>query len=104
MPDRCPYCGDVLLTDFMGRNDVYTIKTCGKRVSHWIKFVGLTSANDVESLMVRLDNKRYAEWNLLYKLFGISGSGTAIQLPFFYPNLSHIPSLLEKISTYVVFS
>ncbi len=110
LPAKCPTCGDPLITDY---NGVYTIiNKCFKYIDHRIEIKARQSDDEVYQISILLSGipLRWAIWHPLVKELVIhrvdkdksETSGTPI--PYFEPQLSDYPKLIDKLKTYIVFS
>ncbi len=109
VPVNCPICGDPLLNYF--GSDPYGAafiqKSCDKRLSH--KLFIVVVEEQVHSINVPLPYKLgwQATWLLKSQELWIvhpEDNGSPVILPYFEPDLTDFPKLLQKIQTYMVFS
>lgn len=102
MPVNCPLCGDPLVNEFFVRLK----KTCNNKLNHVIIYYSSFSNQDiVGSIKLILNTKNEAIWTLANMTFSIKNyNGSLIYLPWFEPDFSDYPRLLNKIKTYLVFS
>ena len=100
-----------MLTEFVGAGGTY--KTCRKRPGHQISFTSSDVDNKVYKLQIAVGTSPmiWATWHFLTKNLRItSAAGAAItsqvgmSLPWFEPDISDLPRLVQKIRTYLVFS
>ena len=108
LPIKCPYCGDILSTEFSATPGISITNACAKRVTHAFHFHGDEQTNEVTMISIRLNNSplTYARWDYTAKVLSIYkiGDPTRTFLPFFEPNLSDYHVLISKIKGYLVFS
>lgn len=106
IPSNCPVCGDVMLTNY-GTSSFGFTKSCVSRLNHRI----VIQAYDQMILKISIlyeSPQVWAVWHPLPERLEIQDInkkpviGTPI--PYFEPDLSNYPKLLDKIRTYLVFS
>ena len=126
VPQNCPYCGDAMLTNYVDVT-VNTIlsQVCSLRLDHVIKIRSTcddkTPNKLVDSLVIRIDMDNtfkpftWAIWNFKEQTLVIAKSSytffqskdsfkDALSIPFFDPDLSKYPKLVDKLRTYIVFT
>ena len=124
VPTNCPYCGDPLLNNYVDMKDKTILsQICSLKLDHAIKVRSL--ANDkspkiVELVSVRLEKpstkgipSKWAMWDFreqrltvvssIYTFF-VEQENNSVVLPFFEPDLSNLPALIDKVKTYIVFT
>ena len=107
MPDRCPFCNDVMVNDF---EYIWGIlhKKCNKRVGHNLELIakydgnGVVDNDVVQYIYIIKDGKTYS-WDMINYIYKIRQGKNETFLPWFEPNLSSYSKLFEKIKTYLVF-
>jgi hypothetical protein len=105
MPTHCPFCKDVMLTDYEQMWEVLH-KKCSRRLGHNIEFVAEVHDNDtVDVIAIKVNHKKIIMWSLFHRTLTIkSTDALEYQLPFFEPELFSYPKLMGKLKTYMVFS
>jgi hypothetical protein len=119
-PAKCPYCGSPMLNDYTDSliNATLLNQSCVMHLDHAIKIRSHADNKNyrVHTIMVRIaigPPGTWAMWNLdeltlvvakgsLLTPEGMRNRGTSV--PFFVPNLSDYPKLVDKIKTYIVFT
>jgi hypothetical protein len=109
LPIKCPACGDNMLTSYKG--SVSFFKGCKRYLDHRIEFQANTETNRVVKLEIWISKvKSVARWewyvsnNLLAMYYGDTGATRIIDLPFFEPDLSDYPGLIDKVKMLLTFS
>jgi len=125
IPNRCPKCGDILVNDLTFPDK--STKECQKRVNHIFKVV----LDSKDSLIImhykEIKSKGKAKfdisWNFVERRIFVGpyisikgrtiGASTmtpgwdhksTMVIPWFEPELSNFPKLLNKLKTYICFS
>ena len=103
LPINCPFCQDVMITDFTIRFD-FPIKQC---IKHAIKFVA--DRNDevtsIQLIILPSTKVTYISWSFMSKALLIESIDNAFCLPFFEPDFSlGYKALVAKINTLLLFS
>ncbi len=126
IPSKCPICGDILVNDFFPAIAKST-KACDKRLNHIFKLVIDENYNLLVMSYTDLKNSKKSKfsvsWNFVERRIFIGPSilikgrtvgpttmtpgweyQSTTKLPWFEPDLSDFPKLLNKIKTYMCFS
>jgi len=101
-----------MMTEYKG---VYSIvKRCFKHLNHQIEIKANELDDEIFRISVCLTSRgpvaSWAIWHVLSEELRIHRSGEGIidtlgvALPYFEPDLSNYPKLLDKLKTYMVFS
>jgi hypothetical protein len=107
LPIDCPFCNNIMITDFPVGSDNFISKECFKRLDHKIKFISTPVNDEVTQIIIRISDKpiTYAKWIFNKSVVRIeSSSKQNIYLPWFEPELNDYCKLVDKIRTYVIFS
>jgi len=111
-PTHCPKCGDSLLntynTSIDDRYSFWTM-TCRKRLDH--QFYCSTKGSSQDELItieitLRTSPVTWIIWDFLGRHISIAKENEITRhtdIPFFEPDLSNYPKLIQKIKTYVIF-
>lgn len=107
LPIQCPYCRDIMSTVFTG--ECVISKDCMLTPSHYIKLSAYNSNQEVFNIKIRIDNKKnllsHAYWECNYKRFFVGRSNLGdLHLPWFEPDLSNIPKLVQRIKLLILMS
>lgn len=119
---NCPYCDGILRYDY-GYDLERTIlnQTCSSKIDHFIRIKSRANDYSGESLIIRIDMENlsspftWAVWNFKAQTIVITKGyyvgyslrnmlGNIAYIPFFEPDLSDYPKLVNKIKGYIVFS
>lgn len=121
IPNVCPYCGDAMLNNYIDMNDSTVLsQICSLRPDHVIKIRsnadGKSYHRMADTLTVRVDMSppmTWAIWDFREQTITIAKSsftytvgkkhGSTL-IPFFEPDLSDYPKLIDKLRTYIAFS
>ena len=118
MPINCPICGEVMLTqwDQNTEHSSWMIKECRKKLNHRLFFDSINENHDeVERIILfyESDANKHVTWYLDPNSNNTSGSVVIsyympedkyVVIPYFTPDFSDYPKLLNKIKTYLTFS
>lgn len=108
LPINCPICGDVMMTTFEQGASSYSaiIKTCDKRLNHKIKIASAFTNNDlVRYINLEYDFNTKFNWLPIVGLLSLYVKGQYKErLPYFEPDFSDYPKLLNRLKTCLVFS
>src|SRR5579885_1601342 len=107
IPDKCPWCGDIMLTSFVGRDDRMVRKYCKLRIDHQISILGSSASNEITVFNMSLSMNPRVDcfWSFPYGDVWITVDDQVKSfLPWFEPDLSDCRVLKEKVKTYLVFS
>lgn len=107
---NCPICKNILLISYDELNISSTIeeRSCSKRVDHILKFYVDIPNNMIFRIYLR-NNKLIIFWNINFD--DLKSSNIAIifgnkrtTIPYFEPDFTNYPKLLDKVKTYITFS
>lgn len=109
LPIRCPFCNDIMLTDFLVKG-MGEVKYCNLRPSHHIRLSSRFDSDDeVFEIILRISIEpvTYIKWLFASESVRVEIPGIGakpLRLPWFDPDLSDYNKLMEKIKTYLLFS
>lgn len=131
LPKKCPKCHTNLVNDLVMTGGQF-VKSCEKRTGHKFFIRGLLADNYILSMRYIVNNTLNTNkptiiyWDFLDKkliinpyilikgrsvgatTMGVQGyqsysKESMLEIPWFEPDISNFPKLLEKIKTYIVF-
>lgn len=106
LPSKCPACGDIMLTDFLGKSMV--TKKCTKRLDHWIKMTSYSDEVSNIQIKVSFNPPLWATWDFFMNMIHINPveipKAAGLIIPIFEPDLTNYRKLIDKLKTYIVFS
>src|SRR5271168_2156575 len=112
MPINCPFCGDVLNTEYP-TSEVPEIefKTCARRTTHYVRFIfihNIMGEDEVYEIILRISDSplTYVKWIFMVERVRVVADGVKndIYLPWWEPDLSDYYKLMKKVKTYMLFS
>jgi|ERR1035437_6059815 hypothetical protein len=111
IPINCPFCNDVMLTDYteyFHDNKESIHKICSSKIDHSVQYVAWTYDDFVYEIILRIALKplKYAKWLMGIKVLRIDTDNKtgSLYLPWFDPNSMNHKQIIEKLKTYILFS
>jgi len=108
LPDKCPYCNDVMLTYYREiEENVIIIKECELHIDHLINLSSFNDENVVYKIVIAFyknEERARAFWLPRQKSLMVLTNKVFVPLPYFEPDLKNYKKLVEKIKTYLIFS
>lgn len=114
MPNECPFCHGPLVNEWEAIWDILH-KKCVKKIDHNVEFIAPNRPGDnnheVENIKIMINGHDYFIWTIskqkieIIKRAKITSFMTIVgTIPFFTPDLTSFPKLMDKLKTYLIFS